>query len=82
MAISLRSEHAVAQIKAAFDEFATSKSHGACVQGCQSDYQQCAKAGNICRDELQACIQGCPDGLAADQVTRLLKRLAEIDAEA
>lgn len=43
------------------------KGHGQCVDDCRQSYWDCQAAGySWCRDNLEKCINGCPDGESVD----------------
>jgi hypothetical protein len=55
--------------------------HSDCVDGCKSAYGRCLGAGTDkgqCRDDLESCLNGCPDGLRlAPEILAKLTKLEE-----
>jgi hypothetical protein len=73
------------EIDAAFAEAGAKGAHGDCVASCRADYEACVAAGHsYCRSHLEACINGCPNGLVGGQeaLQALLDRLERIEAAA
>jgi hypothetical protein len=69
------------QIDAAFASIFPHAGHAGCVSDCKATYEQCVfMGGKDCRGDLEACINGCPDGErpSAEQIQQLLTRLAAI----